>query len=171
MPVDVVATLFGVSPRRVQQLVKEGVLPRATRGRYHQAECVRAYIAYLQGQIREANARASAANPSPLLDERTLRIRADRELMEFRLQREREEVVLRSEVAQVWDRTCSVLRARVVSLRGKWASRFVQLQSMGDAARTLDSLSTELLQALREGADEIEAEDPPVAPPANGSAA
>ena len=34
VPVDALSKLFDISPRRIQQLVAEGVLPRREKGRY-----------------------------------------------------------------------------------------------------------------------------------------
>lgn len=42
------AELFGLTERRIQQLVRENVIPRSGRGRYPMRESVRRYVAYLQ---------------------------------------------------------------------------------------------------------------------------
>lgn len=47
-PVDTIAKLLLLSPRRVQQLTKEGVIPKAERGRYELAPAVQGYIRFLQ---------------------------------------------------------------------------------------------------------------------------
>ena len=59
--VDVVAGLFGLTPRRIQQLAKEGVLPKAERGRYNLAACVRFYVAHLQAKLQEIDRLTNAA--------------------------------------------------------------------------------------------------------------
>lgn len=45
---EIVARLLGITPRRLQQLAKEGVIPKAGRGQYPLAPVVRAYIQYVQ---------------------------------------------------------------------------------------------------------------------------
>ena len=47
-PVGTIAKLLLLSDRRVQQLTKEGVIPKAERGRYELAPAVQGYIRYLQ---------------------------------------------------------------------------------------------------------------------------
>jgi phage terminase Nu1 subunit (DNA packaging protein) len=47
-PVSTIAKLLMLSDRRVQQLTKEGVIPKAERGRYELAPAVQGYIRYLQ---------------------------------------------------------------------------------------------------------------------------
>ena len=47
-PVGTIAKLLMLSDRRVQQLTKEGVVPKAERGRYELAPAVQGYIRYLQ---------------------------------------------------------------------------------------------------------------------------
>lgn len=47
-PVAAIAKLLMLSDRRVQQLTKEGVIPKAERGRYELAPSVQGYIRFLQ---------------------------------------------------------------------------------------------------------------------------
>jgi len=47
-PVGTIAKLLMISDRRVQQLTKEGVIPKAERGRYELAPVVQGYIRFLQ---------------------------------------------------------------------------------------------------------------------------
>ena len=46
--------LLGITDRRVQQLAAQGVLPKASRGRYPMAGCVRAYVQFLQNTKKDA---------------------------------------------------------------------------------------------------------------------
>lgn len=50
-PVSVIAKLLRLTERRVQQLSKEGVIPRAERGRYELAPAVQGYIGFLQDRV------------------------------------------------------------------------------------------------------------------------
>lgn len=47
-PVAIIAKLLLLSDRRVQQLTKEGVIPKAERGRYELAPAVQGYVRFLQ---------------------------------------------------------------------------------------------------------------------------
>ena len=50
--VQAVAEACNLDPRRVQQLVQEGALPRAARGVYDVDACLRAYVRYLQAAVQ-----------------------------------------------------------------------------------------------------------------------
>jgi phage terminase Nu1 subunit (DNA packaging protein) len=50
-PVSVIAKLLKLTERRVQQLSKEGVIPKAEHGRYELAAAVQGYVGYLQERI------------------------------------------------------------------------------------------------------------------------
>ena len=50
-PVDAIAKLLNISPRRIQQLVALEVIPRGERGRYDLLRCVRGYVMYLQQEV------------------------------------------------------------------------------------------------------------------------
>jgi phage terminase Nu1 subunit (DNA packaging protein) len=47
-PAATIAKLFGLTERRVQQLAKDGIIPRAERGKYDLIGAVQGYIKYLQ---------------------------------------------------------------------------------------------------------------------------
>ena len=44
--VDTIAEVLLLDPRRIQQLVKEGVLPKKSRGKYDLKKCVQGYVRY-----------------------------------------------------------------------------------------------------------------------------
>lgn len=47
-PVSTIAKLLDLTERRVQQLAREGVLPKAESGRYDLVQAVRGYVKYLR---------------------------------------------------------------------------------------------------------------------------
>ena len=53
-PIAVIAKLLDLSERRVQQLSREGVIPKATRGQYDLVGSVRGYVRYLRSRNRKA---------------------------------------------------------------------------------------------------------------------
>ena len=57
-PLAVIAKLLDLSERRVQQLSREGVIPKATRGQYDLIGSVRGYVRYLRDQAVSAQAGA-----------------------------------------------------------------------------------------------------------------
>ena len=47
--------LLNLSPRRLQQLAKQGIIPKDVRGRYNMAGAIRGYSRYLEEQASQAN--------------------------------------------------------------------------------------------------------------------
>jgi phage terminase Nu1 subunit (DNA packaging protein) len=46
-PVSIIAQLLNLSERRVQQLAKDGIIPKADKGKYDLVSSVRSYVKYL----------------------------------------------------------------------------------------------------------------------------
>ena len=61
-PIGVIARLLDLSERRVQQLSREGVIPKAERGQYDLIGSVRGYVRYLRDQALKAQAGAPSAS-------------------------------------------------------------------------------------------------------------
>jgi hypothetical protein len=57
-PVETIAKLLDLTPRRVQQLSAEGVIPRVGHGKYELVSSVRGYIRYLKAAEIGGDARA-----------------------------------------------------------------------------------------------------------------
>ena len=55
-PIGLIARLLDLSERRVQQLSREGVIPKAERGQYDLIGSVRGYVRYLRDQALKAQA-------------------------------------------------------------------------------------------------------------------
>ena len=91
-PLDTICKLLDLSPRRVQQLSKEGVIPKAERGRYELVPAVRGYISYLKertvtGDVKEGD------NVISFDEARRRKIAAEAALAELELEKERGNVV------------------------------------------------------------------------------
>jgi phage terminase Nu1 subunit (DNA packaging protein) len=84
-PVKTMAEALNVSPRRVQQLAQGGVIPRATRGRYDFRACINAYCKYLHAQIQERAPDELTRSRMRLLEERTRKLRIEKEAKMARL--------------------------------------------------------------------------------------
>ena len=89
--VGIIAKLLDLTPRRVQMLVKDGVIPQATKGQYDLVGSVQGYIKYLK-KIAEGQ-----GGPS-LMEERRLKVQVDRKLKELEYLLETRELIRRDEV-------------------------------------------------------------------------
>jgi phage terminase Nu1 subunit (DNA packaging protein) len=127
-----VAALFNLSDRRVQQLAKDGIIPKAERGRYNLAGCVRGYIAFLQKSVDAAKAKAAQPVIVDLQRERARKTAAEAELAELEVAKARGEWVAVSDFRQALQNVLEKEMARLRSLP-------IQLSWLGvDAEKAID---------------------------------
>ena len=87
---DELAGFQELSTRRVAELRASGILTPIGRGRFDGAKSIQGYLRHLR---QELATKAGTSERTTLLQERTLKVKADRELAELRLERERGEVI------------------------------------------------------------------------------
>ena len=124
--VERVANALNLAPRRVQQLVKEG-LPREKRGEYDPIKCMLWYIRYLQAQISRLSPNVDVAG-GEIDNERKERIgllRADRELRGLELARERGEFMSLTNVEKVMTDLVVMTKARILAVPNRVAPQLV----------------------------------------------
>jgi phage terminase Nu1 subunit (DNA packaging protein) len=90
----IIARLLNITERRLQQLAREGIVPKAARGQYPLAGCVRAYIQYLQN-----SGQTDSSDPERLSPFQK-RAHYQAELDKLKLEQERGELVPRIEMEQ-----------------------------------------------------------------------
>ena len=113
-PVETIARLLDLSTRRVQQLSKEGVIPRAERGRYELVPAVRGYVAYLKER---------SINPGVVsFDEvRARKTAAEAEMAEIELKEKKGILSPTEEVARSWAEIIGACRSKLLSMPAKIA--------------------------------------------------
>jgi phage terminase Nu1 subunit (DNA packaging protein) len=84
---------------------------------------------------------------------------ADADLAELKRDQMRGELVPVADYRREVERLCSMVRARVLSVRGRWAPRVIGLSGMAEATAVLDELAADVLKSLEEGGDELESEE------------
>src|SRR6266850_500014 len=146
--VERVANALNVQPRRVQQLVKEG-MPREKRGEYDPVKCMLWYIRYLQAQISRLSPNVDLEG-GEIDNERKERIgllRADRELRELELARERGEFMSLTDIEKIMTDLVVMTRARILTVASRVAPQLVGEDRVVIEAR-LDKALKEALSAL-----------------------
>jgi hypothetical protein len=103
--VGFVAEKLGLTPRRVQQLVREGSFPKPVRGHYDLVECLGAYCRFLQ-----------TSPNGTYKEERTLRERVRREREEFELALLKKKYLTRNEVAEEFVARIRILRNDLLNI-------------------------------------------------------
>lgn len=109
-PVETVARLLDLTPRRVQQLSKEGVIPKAERGRYELVPAVQGYIRYLKAQAINGDATGDDSEHK----RRLLKARAD--IAEMEAERLSGNLAEVAQVTKTWASLLTFLRQAILTL-------------------------------------------------------
>jgi phage terminase Nu1 subunit (DNA packaging protein) len=144
-PIAVIAKLLDLSERRVQQLSREGVIPKATRGQYDLVGSVRGYVRYLRDQA----AKAQAGAPD-YASERARFIRARADLAEMEAAEKRGAVIPAADVEAAWIAVLARLRTRILALPDRLAPL---VHAEASPAGVRDTLRGALREALEELAE------------------
>ena len=107
------AKLLGVSARRIRQLAEQGVLEREERGKYALGPSIRAVI------------ENAAGSGSELQRERIRKLRADANLAELELAREKGLVAPIQQMERVWNNVMATIRAQMMGVPGRVIVRII----------------------------------------------
>lgn len=119
-PVATIAKLLMLSDRRVQQLTKEGVIPKAERGRYELAPSVQGYIRYLQERSLRSD-----ASPIDYHVEKARLTKAQADLAEVEAAKAVGEVAPVAQIEQAWANFCAETRVRARNIPERVVSSLV----------------------------------------------
>lgn len=113
LTVSELSILLNLTPRRIQQLAGEGVIPRADRGKYKLIPAVQGYIAFLQ----------EAANDSSLslTEERTNLTRSLSAKAAIDVAKAKGELIDAKAARELWERAVSACRSRLLSFPSRLA--------------------------------------------------
>ena len=156
-PIAVIARLLDLSERRIQQLSREGVIPKAERGQYDLVAAVRGYVVYL----REQAVRAQAGAPD-FGAERARLIKAKADLAEMEADGRRGELLPADAVEAAWTSVLARLRARLLVLPDR-------LAPLCHEETTIAGVRDQIRKAVREALDELAAPPSPTGPDPSGS--
>lgn len=144
-PIGVIAKLLDLSERRVQQLSREGVIPKANRGQYDLIGSVRGYVRYLRDQALKAQARAP-----DYAAERARFIRARADLAEMEAEEKRRSLIAADEIEAAWIAVLALLRTRLLGLPDRLAPQVFDQSTIGDTRTLIRSAIREVLDDLAE---------------------
>jgi len=137
------ASALDVTPRRVSQLVAEGVVPAPpARGRYDLAASCKAYIADLRDRLGDATPEFARARAR----ERT----AKAELAELELQRRRAELLPADQLASAWAAWMGVLVSQLEALPARLAPAMLEAETHAEALGAAETTVRELRTRLSE---------------------
>lgn len=144
-PVAAIAKLLLLTERRVQQLHKEGIIPRSDRGRYELVPSVQGYIRYLQDR-----AVPQGMSTGDLHEEKARLTRAQADIAELGLRERAGELVQADEAVLAWEQMLTNCKNKLLSIPSKAAPI---LAAEGDPA----VVQNEIDDFIREALDELQA--------------
>ena len=150
-PIGVIAKLLDLSERRVQQLSREGVIPKAERGQYDLIGSVRGYVRYLRDQAQKAQAGA----PDYAV-ERARFIRARADLAEMDAEEKRRSLIAADQIEAAWIAILALLRTRLLALPDRLAPQAYDRHTVGETRTLIRTAIREVLDDLAEPDIELE---------------
>ena len=146
-PVAVICKLLDLTPRRIRQLVDEGVIQRAERGQYELVPSVRGYIRYLRDRALAAD--GGLADESARANRARL-IKAQAEAQEMENARYRHEFVHNEDAAWIIERVIVVLRAKVLALKAKIPPKAIGCNRMVEIEAIVERECHDILREIAE---------------------
>lgn len=135
-PAKTIANLFNLTERRIQQLAKDGVIPKAAHGKYDLVGSVRGYVKYLQERAFSKD----VVEAGDYHEHKTRLAKANADTQETRHLMLLQELVDRESVIIHWSQLVGSARAKLLALPTKLASAAIACQSLEeiqDAARAI----------------------------------
>lgn len=125
------AKTLNLTPRRVQQLVSDG-LPKELRGKYDLGKCMLWYIRFLQAALEKKSAPMANGEYAGLKDERIRGLRADAELKEIQLSEKRGSLVSLDDARIAISDMVHMTKARMLAIPARLA-----VEVMGETSRVM----------------------------------
>lgn len=140
-PVSVIAKLFDLTERRVQQLAADGIIPKGSRGKYPLVGAVQGYIRFLResSKSEETDYELSRARIA----------RAKAEMAEIELERMRGTVALVADFASIVAPEYAEVREKMRSLGHTVAKYIVGQPDANVIADEIDDRVEKILLALK----------------------
>ncbi|WP_338826270.1 hypothetical protein MTBGP_09730 [Moorella thermoacetica] len=130
------AQILGITQRRVNQLTKEGVLEKDSKGFFDLTKAVPAYVDYVTVENDE------------LRREKILHERAKRRKAELQLKVMEGELHYGKDVERVMNHMLSTFRARILGMAHKLAPQLLMLDNIGVIVKIIDREAREALTEL-----------------------
>lgn len=137
-PIQAISQLLKLSERRVQQLVKDGILPRPAKGEYDAIACIHSYIDYLK-KLAQGNGELS------LTEERTRYTKYQADIAEITLRKERGQIIDTQIAMKVWGEVVTSVRQKLLGMPTRLAPLIATSQSIPEIKDRLDHAIEEVL--------------------------
>ena len=136
------ATIFGCSPRWINQLTTNGLLTQAERGRYQLGSAIREYIAAIKQQAEEKD-----EEETNLRDEQTMLTRANRKMAELDLAVMNGKLHRSEDVQNIMNEMLTSFRSRLLAIPARISP---EVAAATDAMVVQQMIKGEIYDALSE---------------------
>ena len=126
-----IAKLLKLSERRVQQLTKDGIIPKIDRGKYELVPAVHGYIDYLRHQM------SAEVSTDDIVKNKNRLTLATAELREIEKSQLEGELITALEVKKTWLHYISLITTKLLSIPNKAAPQMVTVDNIGLAKSLL----------------------------------
>lgn len=144
-PLDTITKLLDLTPQRVNQLVNQGIIPRAERGRYELVPVVRAYIKYLRDRAVRGD-----VNGDDYSTHRARLTRARADITEMERAQIENKLIPAEDVESTWNSMVSNARNRLIAIPTKVAPEVFASRNLNEIR---DIIKAEIYLALDELSD------------------
>jgi phage terminase Nu1 subunit (DNA packaging protein) len=148
IPVASLARLFNLTERRIQQMARDGIIPKPEKGKYDLIGCTRAYIKYLQER-----ATGRDIEPQDAYLERARLLKAQADKTELEVKSLNGQVVPSEQVELLWSGLVASFRLRMLAMPVRCALRVMNL-------KTYPEIETCLREHVHEALNELSRYDP-----------
>jgi phage terminase Nu1 subunit (DNA packaging protein) len=146
--VTVISRLLMITDRRVQQLAKDGIIPKGENRRYNLEEVVQAYIQYLQGKNVGRGLEDDNAIDFHTEKARLTKVQADKAELEYK--QACGELVRAEDVSKNWYDMINDCKNRLLSVPSRAAPIVSSESNAGMCQQIIDDLIRESLEELSE---------------------
>lgn len=140
--ISTICKMLDLTDRRVQQLAKEGIIPKAERGKYDLVQCVRAYIHYL----REKALGNDSGLEGALWRERMVKANALKAEME--LDEMKKDLVRVERVERYLDKLFTAIKQHILAMPSKVSPMVVSEDSEEGVKLVLEGEARDILNLI-----------------------
>ena len=139
--------LIGITGRRVNQLVDEGVIPKIGKNQFDDAKAIQAYIAHREAEIRAEYEKKSETRYNPD-EEKSRKLHFEANSAQIKYELLSGESHNAEAVAFYMGKAVAACRAKILSIPSAIAATLADLSTPEECRKVLDGVCRETAQAL-----------------------
>ena len=141
-----IAKVLMITPRRVNQLAKQGVIPKESEGKYELLTAVQGYISYLKERAVE-----QVDGVISIAESKQRKLAAEAKLAELQYQLESGKVALLDRIKQQWEHVVVAMKTKLQALPNKLTPLLLFQDNFTVIHQILHESITEALNELAKG--------------------